>query len=166
MADAVFYRRTDVTGRTRIALDRPTILAANHGNALADVAVIVAKVPKFPRFLAAATWWKSRPARALFRLGGVVPIHRRRDGESEQNVSTFAACYEELARGAHVCIFPEGEMHLEPSLLPLRTGAARIALSAAADERITGLAIVAVGLVYEDRGRFRSDAEIHFGEPI
>jgi glycerol-3-phosphate O-acyltransferase/dihydroxyacetone phosphate acyltransferase len=155
-----------VTGRSRVPVDRPTILAANHGNALADVAMIVAKVPRFPHFLAAATWWKSPAARALFTLGGVVPIHRRRDSDTGANQSTFSACYDVLATGSHVCIFPEGEMHTEPSLLQLRTGAARIALSAAADEGIAGIALVAVGLVYESRGRFRSDAEIHFAEPI
>ena len=68
------------------------ILAANHGNALADVAVIIAGTPEFPHFLAAASWWKSAPGAVLFGLGGVVPIHRRRDGEhTEQNASSFEA---------------------------------------------------------------------------
>ena len=91
-------------------------------------------MPKFPQFLAAASWWKSAPARVLFRLGGVVPIHRRRDGtDTSHNRSTFEACHAALAAGAHIAIFPEGEMHLEPALMPLKTGAARIALGAAAD---------------------------------
>jgi 1-acyl-sn-glycerol-3-phosphate acyltransferase len=163
----VVYRRTQVTGLHHLPLDRPAILAANHSNALADIAVIVAKVPKFPRFLAAASWWKSGPARVLFRLGGVIPIHRGRDGtDTRQNRSTFEACHVALATGAHICIFPEGEMHTGATLMPLKTGAARIALGAASDAGVRGLVIVPVGLVYEDRGRFRSDVEIRFGAPI
>jgi 1-acyl-sn-glycerol-3-phosphate acyltransferase len=166
-AVAVFYARTEVTGAARVPRDRPAILAANHGNALGDVAVIVAKMPAFPHFLAASSWWKRAPVRLFFQFGGVVPIHRRRDGGGgAQNVTSFEACHVALRAGAHIAIFPEGEMHLEPALLPLKTGAARIALGAADEAGVHGIAIVPVGLVYDDRGRFRSDVEIHFGEPI
>ncbi len=162
----LFYERIDVTGADRLAAGRPAILAANHGNALGDVAMIVAKMPAFPRFLAASTWWKVAPARLLFRLGGAVPIHRRRDSDPNENASTFEACHAALAEGAHLAIFPEGEMHVEPELLPLKTGAARIALGAATDAKVSGILIVPVGLVYADRGRFRSNAELHIGAPI
>jgi glycerol-3-phosphate O-acyltransferase/dihydroxyacetone phosphate acyltransferase len=163
----VVYRRTEVVGMANLPRDRPAILAPNHSNALADMAVIVAKTQKFPRFLAAASWWKSAPARVLFRLAGAVPIHRTRDGiDTGQNLSTFEACYAALAAGAHIAIFPEGEMHTEPELMPLKTGAARIALGAATDAGVRGIVIVPVGLVYEDRGRFRSNVEIRFGDPI
>ena len=166
-AISVVYRRVTVTSASRLPSDRPVILAANHGNALADVAVVITAMPDFPHFLAAASWWKSAPARVLFRLGGVVPIHRRRDGEdTRQNMSAFEACNAALASGAQIAIFPEGEMHLEPALMPLKTGVARIALGAAAEAGLESVVIVPVGLVYEDRGRFRSDAEIHFGEPL
>ena len=163
----VFYRRAGVTADSRIPKDRPVIVAANHGNALADVAIMVAKLPEFPHFLAAASWWKSAPARVLFGLGGVIPIHRSRDGENPvQNASSFATCYSALRSGAHIAIFPEGEMHLEPALLPLKTGAARIALGAATEIGLPGVVLLPMGLVYDDRGRFRSDVEIHFGEAI
>jgi 1-acyl-sn-glycerol-3-phosphate acyltransferase len=163
----VIYRHADVTGIANVPTDRPAVLAANHSNALADIAVIVAKTPRFPQFLAAASWWKSPPARLLFRLGGDIPIHRSRDGpDTRHNRSTFDACHAALAAGAHIAIFPEGEMHLEPALMPLKTGAARIALGAAADAAVRGIVIVPVGIVYEHRSRFRSDLEMRFGEPI
>ncbi len=165
-AVSVVYKPLDVTGLSRLPLDRPVVLAANHGNALGDIAVLLAASPEFPRFLAAATWWKSPPARVLFRLGGVLPIHRHRDGDTRENTSAFAACNVALETGAHLAIFPEGELHAEPALLPLKTGAARIALGAAADAKLDAVVIVPVGLVYEDRGRFRSHVEVHFGEPI
>lgn len=165
-AVSVFYRRTEVTGVERLPSDAPVVLASNHANALADIAVVVAKAPRFPHFLASATWWEVRWARLLFRLGGVVPVHRSRDGDTARNVATFVACNDALAARAHICIFVEGEMNEGPSLLPVKTGAARIALGAACEGGIDDVVIVPLGLVYEDRGRFRSRAEMCVGEPI
>ena len=166
IAVRVLVRRLDVSGLDRIPVDRPVVLAANHTNALADVAVIVALAPRFPRFLATATWLRWAPARALFRLAAVVPVHRRRDGDPARNEQSFAACHAALAAGDHLAIFPEGEMHLGPALLPLRTGAARIALGAALGADVRGVVIVPVGLVYDPGGLFTTVAELHVGEPI
>ena len=162
----VLLRDVDVTGLERIPVDRPVILAANHTNALADVAVLVARVPRFPRFLATATWWRYAPARVLFGFAGVVPVHRRRDGETARNAEMFADCFRALAAGEHLAIFPEGEMGAGPALLPIRTGAARIALGAALGAGVRGLVLVPVGLVYDPGGLFTTVAEMHVGEPI
>lgn len=162
----VFYRRIDVTGEDRLP-DGPAILAANHSNGLADPVLMVGKLPGLPRFLAASALWKLPPARLLFSLAGVVPIHRRRDGDDpRQNLSVFSACHDALRAGSQLAIFPEGEVHREPALLPLKTGTARIALGAAGDAEVRGVEIVPIGIVYEDKGRFRSQVAIHVGDPI
>jgi 1-acyl-sn-glycerol-3-phosphate acyltransferase len=165
---SVFYRRIDVTGEAQWrGPGRPTIVAANHTNALADPVVILAKLPGHPRFLAAGSWLKFAPARWLFRLASVVPIYRRRDGGgSDANSATFSACHEALAEGATLAVFPEGELHYEPSIAPLKTGAARIALGAAAEAGVRDLALLPVGIVYEDRGRFRSQVAVQVGAPV
>jgi 1-acyl-sn-glycerol-3-phosphate acyltransferase len=167
IAIRVFYRRVEVDGLEHVPTDRPAMLAASHTNALADVAVIVAKAPRFPHFLAASPWWKRRAARALFEFGGVLPVRRPGDARSgeQSNARTFAACHDALRAGEHLAIFPAGEMYDDPRGQPMKTGAARIALGAAADGA-GEIAVVPVGLVYADRGRFRSDAAIRFGEPI
>ena len=162
----VVYGRVSITGAERVATEGPVIFAMNHSNALADVAVIVAKAPKFPHFLAAASWWRKRYARMLFAIGGVLPLQRRRDGDGPfDNAQTFEACSRALAEHAHLVIFPEGVMHPEPVLRPLKTGAARIGLGAA-ESGVRGVTIVPVGLDYEDRGRFRSDAVYRYGRPL
>jgi 1-acyl-sn-glycerol-3-phosphate acyltransferase len=162
----VLIRRCDVTGSDRIVEGRPTIIAANHANGLADPVGLVGRLPGFPRFLAASYLWKIPPARFLFWLAEVVPIHRRRDGsDTPDNKSTFETCHEVLGQGAHLLIFPEGEVHREPAMLPLKTGAARIALGAA-ETGVRDITIVPVGMVYDDKGRFRSQAAIHVGKPI
>src|SRR4029077_495242 len=92
---------------------------------------------------------------------------RRRDGtDTLDNKSTFEACYDVLADGAHILIYPEGEVHRETRMLPLKNRAARIALGAATDREVRGITIVPVGMVYDDKGRFRSQAAIHVGRPV
>jgi hypothetical protein len=63
-------------------------------------------------------------------------------------------------------VFPEGELHHEPSIAPLKTGAARIALGAAAEAGVADVAMLPVGIVYEDRGRFRSQVALQVGAPV
>ena len=162
---AVFYRRVDVTGASRLPSGTPAIIASNHSNGLADPIVIVGRLGILPRFLAANTLWKYAPARLLFKLTGVVPIHRRSDGDDGDNREAFAASTSVLAVGEQIAIFPEGHVHREPRVVPLKTGAARLALNAAA-EGVEHVSIVPVGIVYADKGRFRSQAAIHVGKPI
>lgn len=166
VAVAVMYRRVDVSGS--LPSCGAMILAANHSNALADIAVIVSKTPRFPHFLAAASWWRWAPARLVLRLGGVVAIYRARDGNVRRNLQAFATCHDALASGATIVIFPEGEVEVEvdPVLLPLGNGAARIALGAVATAGLTDVVIVPVGVAYEQRGTFRPDVEMHLAEPI
>ena len=163
----VIFRRVDVTGESRLVEGDPTIIAANHTNGLADPVIMAAKLPGLPSFLAGKDLWRFPPARFLFWLARVLPVSRRREGATAgDNESLFAVCHDALAQGAHLALFPEGGVHLEPAMLPLKTGAARIALGAAADNGTPGITIVPVGLVYDDKGRFRSQAAIHIGHPI
>lgn len=118
----VFLRRINVTGASRITEGRPAVIAANHTNGLGDPIVLAAKLPGLPRFLAASYLWKLPPARLLFHLAEVIPIYRRRDGaDTSANASMFSACHEALAQGSHLALFPEGEVHREPAMLPLKT---------------------------------------------
>jgi hypothetical protein len=70
-----------------------------------------------------------------------------------------------LAAGAAVGLFPEGASHNEPSLLALRTGAARIALGTAV---LIGrdFPIIPVGLVFRHKSVFRSRAQVIVGEQV
>jgi hypothetical protein len=63
-----------------------------------------------------------------------------------------------------VCIFPEGISHSRGRLVELRTGAARIPL--AAESRGTSLTLVAVGLNFDRKTRFRSRVTVAYGPPF
>ena len=78
-----------------------------------------------------------------------------------------AVVRELLARGECVAIFPEGGVPNDPRLsLPLRTGTARIALSALGDGICDDLVVLPAGITYEERGRFRSQVALQIGAPV
>lgn len=74
---------------------------------------------------------------------------------------TFEAVHEGFGLGQRVAIFPEGISHGEADLAPLRTGAARMALSSP-----TPVALVPAGLVYGRREFFRHSVLLRLGDPI
>jgi hypothetical protein len=104
----------------------------------------------------------------LLLVAGALPVYRRQDPGSKvsRNLDTFARCHAELSRGAAVALFPEGTSHNRPHRLPLKTGAARIALEAEARRGPLGLRVLPVGLVYEDKSRFRSRVIVQVGPPL
>jgi glycerol-3-phosphate O-acyltransferase / dihydroxyacetone phosphate acyltransferase len=164
----VFFREVEVVGAERIPRDRPLVLLANHVNGLIDPLLLLGPLPAVPRFLAKSTLWKIAPVRPFLELAQAIPVYRRQDEGSDlsKNAETFARAHEILARGGSIGLFPEGKSHSEPSLQPLKTGAARIVLEA--ERKLPGLGtrIVPIGLLFDSKQTFRSRALVQVGEPI
>lgn len=161
----VFYR-LGVTGE-RVTDKGPVLLVANHPNSLLDPAAVVAVAGRPVRFLAKAPLFDHGQVGWLVRGAGAIPVYRKQDDPAAMggNDDTFRAAHEALAAGDAVGIFPEGISHTSPSLAPLKTGAARIALGAAA--RIGGaFPVVPVGLVFREKESFRSEGMLVVGEPV
>ena len=160
-----FYR-LDVDGR-RVPRDGPVLLVANHPNALLDPATVVAVAGRPVRFLAKAPLFGDPLVGWLVRGVGSIPVYRRQDDPAAMggNEDAFRAVHRALAGGSAVGIFPEGISHDEPSLAPLKTGAARMALGAAG---LVGRAfpVVPVGLVFRDKETFRTGALAIIGEAV
>jgi 1-acyl-sn-glycerol-3-phosphate acyltransferase len=162
----VFFRRIEVEHRQALSAGVPTVLVANHTNGLVDALLLMTALGPYPRFLGKSTLFKILPLWPFLKLAGVVPVYRSKDGEStSKNTAAFAMCRRLLAHGGMVAIFPERISHDEPSLRPLKTGAARIALGAALDDHVDGVVTVAVGLAYDSKARFRSRALVRVGAP-
>ena len=124
------------------------------------------------RFLAKSTLFRNPISRLVMEAFGSIPIYRAhesgaRSGDASRNDASFARCRAELAAGGAMALFPEGVSHSDPQLRPLKTGAARIALSTEAehDGRL-GVTLVPVGLYYERKALFRSSVLLVVGEPI
>jgi glycerol-3-phosphate O-acyltransferase/dihydroxyacetone phosphate acyltransferase len=84
---------------------------------------------------------------------------------SDRNVDAFRSVTTSLRRDAAVLIFPEGISHDDPTIAPLRSGAARMALQAYA-EGVVGIRLLAMGLIFEQKERPNSDVLVRVGEPL
>lgn len=164
----VFFRRVEVAGAWRLPEKGPVVFVANHVNSLVDPALLLGFLHPPPRFLGKSTLWDVAILKPFIRLAAAIPVYRRQDPgvDPARNAETFARCHEVLAEGGSIAIFPEGTSHNQPGLVELKTGVSRIVLQAA--ERFPGLGvvIVPVGLIFDDKDRFRSRVLINVGDPL
>lgn len=163
----IFYRRFEVTGVENLPDTTGIILCANHVNALADAVVLQAATRKAIRPLARSGLFENPVLKPILQRIGAVPIFRRGDPgvDTTKNKDTFSQCYDLLAKGETLIIFPEGQSHDIPQLTELKTGAARMALETI---QATGSepAVIPVGLTFPEKGKFRSAALVQFGQPL
>lgn len=164
-----YFRRIDVEGADRVPGEGPVLLVSNHVNGLVDPLFFMAALHRPVTLTAKQSLARNPLLRFLMSLLGVVTFHRREDrddarGAREANREAMTQASRTLGDGHILCIFPEGKSHNEASLLPFRTGAARIALETAALGRT--VAVVPAALYFVSKGRFRSDVWVRFGEPF
>jgi glycerol-3-phosphate O-acyltransferase/dihydroxyacetone phosphate acyltransferase len=167
----LFFRRIETYGADRVPANEPLIFVLNHPNGLIDPALVFCALPRRISFLAKSTLFTMPVLGRLLRTVEALPVYRRVDAAADVSLNrlTFQRCRELLRRNRCIAIFPEGRSHNETSLLPVKTGAARIALGALSGGdggALGGLKIVPAGLYYTAKTRFRSEALIRFGEPF
>lgn len=169
LALRVFFRRIEVAGLEHIPPQSAVIFVLNHPNGLVDPVFILCLAPRRVSFLAKAPLFRMPVIGYFVRALDSLPVYRKQDeGEDpSRNRETFELSRALLKRGGTIAICPEGVSHNEPRLKPLKTGAARIALSAASmGEKKLDVAVVPAGLYYTEKTTFRSAALLYFGEPI
>ena len=161
-----FYRLTHLGGE--VPREGPVLLVGNHPNGLLDP-IVLARVARRPvRPLAKAPLFRMPIIGPLVRIVGALPIYRAEDGDdASRNHDTFSAVEDALLEGACVCMFPEGASHDEERVLPLKTGAARMALGAAERAHFeSDIAIVPVGIIPWEKEHFRGEIATLVGKPI
>lgn len=170
-----FYRDIRVTNREAIPDGGPLLIAVNHQNALVDSLITGWVVPRQVTMTAKATLMRNPFVALLFRVVGVVPLRRASDEvtradanhlDRSRNSEAFSDILDVLETGGAVLIFPEGKSHNETRLEPLKTGLARLALSARDNRGISGVRILPVGLVFEDKAAPGSVVGVNIGESI
>ena len=171
-----FYRRIEIEGLERLPPNAPLILVVNHPNALVDALLVGWSIPRRVVLTAKATLFQNRALATLLSWVGVVPLVRTSDVRSptgsgatidpRRNARAFGALRDVLRRRGAVVIFPEGISHDNPSLAPLRTGAARIALEARDEGMVEGLYIVPIGLTFERKDAPRTRVLVQVGDAI
>lgn len=165
IATRVYYRLE--IGGGRVPRSGAVLLVANHTNMAMDPALVATAARRPVHFLAKATLFEQPVVRILLRAVGAIPIYRKTDDPSllRQNEAVFRAVHAALGDGDAVGIFPEGKSHSDPALAPIKTGAARIALGAAASCG-GSFPIIPVGLVFRRKEEFRSEALVVVGATI
>lgn len=164
----IYFRRIEIAGLDHVPKTSAVIFVLNHPNALVDPVFLLCLVPRKVCFLAKAPLFRMPVLGYFVRALDALPAYRRQDqGEDvSKNLETFAAARRLLASGATIGICPEGASHDDPSMRPIKTGAARIALGAVSTGEVRDLKIVPAGLYYTSKTTFRSAALLYFGQPI
>lgn len=161
----IFFRRIEIVGREHLP-EGKVMFALNHPNGLIDPLFILCYAPRPVSFLAKAPLFTMPVVGYFVRSFRCLPVYRQQDNnDPRQNRVMMQRAVELLAEGSALALFPEGTSHSDPRLKPFRSGAARIALSAAA---LSGdvVRIVPVGLYYSRKAVFRSSALLVFGPPL
>jgi glycerol-3-phosphate O-acyltransferase / dihydroxyacetone phosphate acyltransferase len=171
-----YYGEVVVHGLERAPRQGPLILIANHPNALIDPLLVGTALPRRILLTAKATLFESPALAMLLKAVGVVPLRRAKDESPEhlasaparlrdRNAEAFRLVTNALVGGQAILVFPEGISHDDPSIAPLKSGAARMAIQAR-DEGATGLHILPIGLIFEEKERPGSRVLVRIGEPL
>lgn len=168
-----YYADVAVQGSDRVPCDGPLLILANHPNALIDPLIVGTTVERRVLLTAKATLFEHPALGTLLRAIGVVPLRRAKD-ESRSTVGTatpdrnayaFQLVTSALRAQQVVLIFPEGISHDDPTLAPLKSGAARMALQAHS-EGVAGIRLLPMGLVFEAKERPDSRVLVRVGDAL
>lgn len=170
-----YYRDVEIIGAERVPRDTPLLIVANHPNAMVDPMLVATSISRRVTFTGKATLFENPFLRAFLGAVGVVPLRRASDERARRqaggapdprrNEEAFRAVTGALGARRAVLIFPEGKSHDEPSIAPLKTGTARMALQARA-AGVGELSILPIGFVFENKSQPRTRILVEVGEPI
>lgn len=166
----IFFPFTVFRNAKVLDFSGPGILVSNHPSTMVDPLHVVSRTPRQSFFLANSSLFK-HPVSA-FLLGHLYCIPIQRPGKDQalskvNNDASFRKTYDHLANNGVIYIAPEGTSDMERHLRPIKTGTARIALGAEADNGFAlGLHIYPVGLNYENPTHCGSRLYMEAGTPI
>jgi len=171
----LFFREVEVTGTEHLPEDGGGVLVSWHPNGMIDPGLILSQFPRQVIFGAQHKLFRFPVLGRLMRAIGTVPIYRASDADNADpearraaNARSLDALAEQVAAGSFSCLFPEGHSHDDPHLRHIKTGAARFYFRArelqpdGAPEPV----IIPVGLHYDHKRGFRSNALVAFHPPL
>jgi 1-acyl-sn-glycerol-3-phosphate acyltransferase len=168
-----FFRRVEVTGREAIPPAGGGLIVSWHPNGLVDPGLVLTQFPRQVVFGARHGLFGWPLLGWLLRRLGTVPIYRAidatkgdPDARRRANAKSLDALANEVARGSFSALFPEGISHDAPHLTELKTGAARLYYRARSLAAGPPPVILPVGLHYDKKQMFRSNAMVAFHPPL
>lgn len=164
----VYFRSVQRVGQVPAATVGGRVFVANHHNALVDPILILTDAPCVISPVAKSTLWKIPGFRWLLDIASAVPVVRRQDvpdKQADSNAAAFDRIAAHLAGGGNILIFPEGKSHADPTIAPLRSGAARMLMAAHELNPKAPLSFQAVALEFDAGDTFRSRTALLWGTP-
>jgi len=162
------YRRMETKGLENIPKTGSIILAPNHSNALMDALNVLQSHDGPTVFGARADMFNSPVLAKIMTFLRILPMVRERDGLHNviRNKGTMDVISEVLGDHVPYCMFSEGTHRTMHSLLPIKKGIFRTAMTALESNPDNQISIVPVGIEYSDYFRYRGDCVMEFGEPM
>lgn len=148
----------------------PAFFVSNHQNGMMDPLVSCALVPQQIHWLTRADVFWNGAARHIMYGFNQLPIYRQRDRLEDirkRNDIIFDVCVERLHAGAAMGIFPEGNHNPFPSLREFKGGLSEmLARSAIKHSELKHIAVIPVGVEYEDYVEFRRQLRVRTGPAV
>ncbi|MEY3350904.1 MAG: hypothetical protein RIQ50_1015 [Bacteroidota bacterium] len=162
----IFFRKVEVVGREKLLQHQPAILIANHPASFLDAMVLAVFLRRSIHFYVRGDIFSHPIAYRILTMLHMIPIYSREHGTNNlsRNNRTFERGRELLSKGKLLLIFPEGFSRLSKELVPLKKGAARVALQTAFEGgNAPELTIQSVAIDYSYHG-MASNLFIRMGE--
>ncbi len=167
----LFFQKMHIEGKENLPFRKPCIIVSNHPNTLLDPLVIANLLRQQIYFLANGSLFDT-PLKSKFMYNlNMIPIYRKQDmqklGKRIGNRGVFLRCFDFLRNKKTILIFPEGTSFNERRLRDIKTGAARIAFGAEAEQDFNlDLQIIPIGLNYTNPTQFFGNIYVKIGTPI
>ena len=169
LTNRAYFRSIYIKGEDVVPETGPVIFSANHPSAFMDPILLGVNIKRQLYFLARGDLFKNKIIRRIFKALHMIPVYKSdlSPDQMHKNEAIFDQCYDHLANGRPIMIFPEGTSRTERRLRPVKTGISRIALGAEAKYNFDlDVVIIPIGINYSNPHYFKSDVFVYFGEPI
>ncbi|MFO0631900.1 MAG: 1-acyl-sn-glycerol-3-phosphate acyltransferase [Nannocystaceae bacterium] len=181
VAVRAFFRRVEIVGSSNLPRQGCGLVVSWHPNGLVDPGLILTHFPRRIVFGARHGLFGWPILGFVLRRLGTVPIYRAMDARRgadaaaadaarrEANRRSLDALAAAIARGSYAALFFEGISHDAPHLTEIKSGFARLYYRARQLRAAAGLpppAILPVGLHYDSKQMFRSNALVAFHAPL
>lgn len=163
-----YFKSIKVHGLKYVKVDQPSLILANHQNALIDALLIATEWPRFCHFLTRAAVFKKSIVSKLLGSLNMMPVYRIRDGYSNlsSNNPIFEHCTELLEKGENIVIFPEGSHNLARRVRPLSKGFTRIVFNTLEKHPEIDIQLIPIGFNFIKATEFGDSVVIKIGAAI
>ncbi len=163
-----FAKKVKIKGKENVPKKGAVLFAINHPNALMDPLFVTANNPRENHFLVRADVFKKPLIKKALASLNLMPIYRIRDGIKQltHNEAIFNACFDILHNKETLIIFPQGGHSRERTIPSLSKGFTRIVFGALDKYKELDVAVIPVGVTYQNSSVYPTKVAVHFGNPI